>query len=54
MPAPELSDGGDRLFDRAAKVEREGDVILLIDPKALLDRAEADLLRDLTAEQHAP
>jgi purine-binding chemotaxis protein CheW len=53
MPAPELSDGGDRLFDRAAKVEREGDVILLIDPKALLDRAEADLLRDLTAETHA-
>jgi purine-binding chemotaxis protein CheW len=30
-------------------VEREGEVILLIDPKALLDRAEADLLRDLTA-----
>jgi purine-binding chemotaxis protein CheW len=54
MPAPELSDGGDRLFDRAARVEREGDVILLIDPKALLDRAEADLLRDLTAEQHVP
>ncbi len=53
MPAPELSDGGQRLFDRAARVEREGDVILLIDPKALLDRAEADLLRDLTAEQHA-
>jgi purine-binding chemotaxis protein CheW len=42
------------LFDRAAKVEREGDVILLIDPKALLDRAEADLLRDLTAKTHAP
>ena len=53
MPAPELSDGGDRLFDRAARVEREGDVILLIDPKALLDRAEADLLRDLTAEPRA-
>jgi purine-binding chemotaxis protein CheW len=51
MPAPELSEEGDRLFDRAAQVEREGDVILLIDPKALLDRAEADLLRDLTAEQ---
>ncbi|MFZ0266126.1 chemotaxis protein CheW [Caulobacter sp.] len=53
MPAPELSDGEARLFDRAARVEREGDVILLIDPKALLDRAEADLLRDLTAEPHA-
>ncbi len=52
MPAPELSDGEARLFDRAARVERDGDVILLIDPKALLDRAEADLLRDLTAETH--
>lgn len=53
MPAPELSDDGDRLFDRAAKLEREGDVILLIDPRALLDRAEADLLRDLAAKSHA-
>jgi purine-binding chemotaxis protein CheW len=54
MPAPELSDDGAVLFDRAAKVEREGDVILLIDPRALLERAEADLLRDLTAKTHAP
>uniref|UniRef100_B0T3W7 CheW protein n=1 Tax=Caulobacter sp. (strain K31) TaxID=366602 RepID=B0T3W7_CAUSK len=53
MPAPELSDGGGRLFDRAARVEREGDVILLIDPRALLERAEADLLRDLTAKTRA-
>nr|WP_269816511.1 chemotaxis protein CheW [Caulobacter hibisci] len=45
LPAPELSDPGARLFDRA--VRRGGDVILLIDPKALLERAEADLLRDL-------
>jgi purine-binding chemotaxis protein CheW len=54
MPAPELSDDGGRLFDRAVRVEREGDVILLIDPRALLERAEADLLRDLTAKSHAP
>lgn len=53
MPAPELSDDGGRLFDRAARVERDGDVILLIDPKALLERAEADLLRDLTARSPA-
>jgi len=46
LPAPELGGEEDRLFDRA--VERDGEVILLIDPKALLDRAEADLLRDLT------
>lgn len=53
MSAPELSGDGDRLFDRAARVEREGDVILLIDPRALLERAESDLLRDLTAKTHA-
>lgn len=53
MPAPELVDEGGRLFDRAVKTDREGDVILLIDPRALLDRAEADLLRDLTAKSHA-
>lgn len=52
MPAPELSDDGDRLFDRAARLEGHGEVILLIDPRALLDRAEADLLRDLTAKSH--
>lgn len=54
MAAPELSGDGDVLFDRAAKVEQEGDVILLIDPRALLQQAEADLLRDLTAKTHAP
>lgn len=47
LPAPGFADAGDQVFDRA--VQRDGEVILLIDPKALLDRAEADLLRDLTA-----
>lgn len=47
LPAPALSGQDDQLFDRA--IEHEGEVVLLIDPKALLDRAEADLLRDLTA-----
>ncbi|WP_454715645.1 chemotaxis protein CheW [Caulobacter segnis] len=46
LPAPELSGDHVRLFDRA--VERGGEVILLVDPKTLLARAEADLLRDLT------
>lgn len=49
LPAPDMSEGGGRLFDRAARVARDGEVILLIDPAALLDGAEADLLRDLTA-----
>ncbi|MDB5415412.1 MAG: CheW protein [Rubritepida sp.] len=54
LPAPELSEGGGRLFDRAVPVERDGRVILLIDPAALLNLAEADLLRDLTANTSAP
>ncbi|MBR0641433.1 chemotaxis protein CheW [Plastoroseomonas hellenica] len=48
LPAPPLSDGG-ALFDRAVPLERDGDLILLIDPTALLNRAESDLLRDLAA-----
>lgn len=51
LPAPEFADDERRVFDRA--VERDGEVILLIDPKALLDRAEADLLRDLTEKPPA-
>lgn len=45
LSAPELTGPEARLFDRA--VERGGELILLIDPRALLERAEADLLRDL-------
>ncbi|MBR0664445.1 chemotaxis protein CheW [Roseomonas hellenica] len=48
LPAPALSDDG-ALFDRAIPLERDGDLILLIDPTALLNRAESDLLRDLAA-----
>ncbi len=47
LAAPELTGPEARLFDRA--VERGGELILLIDPRALLERAEADLLRDLAA-----
>lgn len=46
LVAPELTGPEARLFDRA--VERGGELILLIDPRALLERAEADLLRDLS------
>lgn len=48
LPAPALTEGG-ALFDRAIPLDRDGELILLIDPAALLDRAEADLLRDLAA-----
>ncbi|MGG5890197.1 chemotaxis protein CheW [Falsiroseomonas sp. HC035] len=49
--APDLAGTGAGLFDRA--IEREGRVILLIDPAALLNQAEADLLRDLTTNPFA-
>jgi purine-binding chemotaxis protein CheW len=43
-PAPELSADGVRVFDRVVRLERDGRMILLVDPRALLDRAERDLL----------
>lgn len=48
LPAPDVSEGGGPVFDRAATIERNGEFILVIDPASLLSRAEADLLRDLT------
>lgn len=52
LPSPDLSEAGAGQFDRA--LERDGRVILLIDPAALLSLAEADLLRDLTANPSPP
>jgi purine-binding chemotaxis protein CheW len=50
--APEL--GGDApVFDRVAKLDRDGRMILLIDPKALLDRAERDVLAAIAADAEA-
>jgi purine-binding chemotaxis protein CheW len=48
-PAPELVEGQTRIFDRVARVERGGRMILLIDPRALLDAAERDLLAAIAA-----
>ncbi|MHB8287543.1 MAG: chemotaxis protein CheW [Caulobacteraceae bacterium] len=53
QPAPRLNDRGDHVIDRVARVEADGEVILLIDPKALLDNAEADLLKTLAAKSAA-
>lgn len=48
-PAPDLAAGASPIFDRVATLRRDGRMILLIDPKALLDSAERDLLAGLTA-----
>lgn len=41
--------GERRLFDRVAR-SREGDVVLIVDPKALLDQAEADIVAAIAVE----
>jgi purine-binding chemotaxis protein CheW len=47
---PELTADGAQLFDRVANIEGAGRMILLIDPKELLDRAERDVLAAIAAE----
>lgn len=46
---PELTVGGGRVFSRVAKLDGGERLLLLIDPKELLDRAEKDLLAGLDA-----
>jgi purine-binding chemotaxis protein CheW len=43
-PAPGLATGDAAIFDRVARAGSDGRMILLIDPKVLLDAAERDLL----------
>jgi purine-binding chemotaxis protein CheW len=44
-PAPELAADRSRVIDRIANIEVEGRMILLLDARELLDRAEKDLLK---------
>lgn len=43
-PTPELAAEGGHVIDRIANIEVEGRMILLLNPRELLDRAEKDLL----------
>ncbi len=52
-PAPDLGADAGQTIDRVAMIEREGRMILLVDPKALLDRAERDVLASLDANSEA-
>ena len=45
QPAPEFSVDSASVFDRVANIERDGRMILLVDPKALLDLAERDIAK---------
>jgi purine-binding chemotaxis protein CheW len=53
IPAPELAAGDTSVIDRIATTERNGRMILLVDPKALLNGAERDLLAALAAKAAA-
>lgn len=51
--APELAAGEAGVFDRVASVEHGGGLVLLVDPRQLLDQAERDILRALAADTDA-
>lgn len=51
-PTSPLAGEGGQMFDRMANLEIEGRIILVVDPQALLDRAERDLLRALDESAH--
>jgi purine-binding chemotaxis protein CheW len=53
-PAPELATDAASVIDRVAMIERDGHMILLIDPKGLLDRAERDVLEGISTNAEAP
>lgn len=47
-PTPDLAAGGSEVIDRIANIEVEGRMILLLNPRELLNRAERDLLATLS------
>ena len=48
-PTPDLAADGSQVIDRVANIEMEGRLILLLNPRELLDRAEKDLLAAMSA-----
>jgi purine-binding chemotaxis protein CheW len=49
-PTPELAAGEAALFDRIARVELDGRLVLLVDPRQLLDQAERDVVRAVAGQ----
>lgn len=47
-PTPDLAADAGQVIDRIANIEVEGRMILLLDPRELLDRAEKDLLAGMS------
>jgi purine-binding chemotaxis protein CheW len=53
-PAPELATDATGVIDRVAMTERDGRMILLVDPKALLNRAEREVLESISNPEASP
>jgi purine-binding chemotaxis protein CheW len=53
-PSPELTSKRSKVIERIANLERDGRMILLIDPQELLDRAEQDLIDAMRGTASAP
>jgi purine-binding chemotaxis protein CheW len=52
-PTPELASGDTVLFDRVASLDLDGRLVLLVDPRQLLDQAERDVVRALAGHDAA-
>ena len=54
QPTPDLATGKEGVFDRVASIEHDGRLVLLVDPRQLLDQAERDILQGLADSAAAP
>jgi purine-binding chemotaxis protein CheW len=52
--APDLGEGAVRVFDRVANLEAEQRMILLVEPRELLDRAERDMIAAMALGEASP
>lgn len=50
---PDLAAAGELIFDRIATLELDGRLVLLVDPRQLLDQAERDIVRDVARRSNA-
>lgn len=53
-PAPQLPGAATRVFDRVAHQGEDGRVILLVDPAAMLEQAEAEMLKAMADKAGSP
>jgi len=50
---PELAAADAQIFDRIAALDLDGRLVLLVDPRQLLDQAERDIVRDVAKRSNA-